>query len=343
MSTDPIISIIMPVYNPEEEHLREAIKSIRRQAFRDFELIIVNDGSTNNAEDVILSIKDERFKYLKQANAGPGKARNEALKIAKGKYILFVDADDCLDLFTLETSFDRAESQNLDVLIFKVNEYPDTSKEFYNSLLKHCKNFSEEKIYTHDDQEILEKLFSMNYACWGKIFRRQFLINNNLLFHEGLIFEDLELFVRYMTKAERIGFINSFLYSHRTNVETSILYDMNSHKIFDFIKVFTLVEQTLIKNNILDKIRLSFYKTKFELLSDRCANLSPEIQVTFKELANKSNREAKLTREELIELERECSINLRSYKKENQNIDPNLIRFYENYIYFLDNILDEPS
>ena len=63
-----LVSVIMPVYNTKEEYLRSAIESILNQTFTDFELIIVNDGSTNNVEDVVLSYKDERIKYFKQEN-----------------------------------------------------------------------------------------------------------------------------------------------------------------------------------------------------------------------------------------------------------------------------------
>ena len=88
------ISVIMPVYNTKEEFLREAIESILNQTFSDFEFIIINDGSTNNAEDVILSYKDERIIYLKQENQGIVSALNNGWDKAQGKYIARMDSDD---------------------------------------------------------------------------------------------------------------------------------------------------------------------------------------------------------------------------------------------------------
>ena len=90
----PEVSVIMPVFNTKEEFLRKAVESILNQTYKDFEFIIVNDGSENNAEEVILSYKDERINYFKQSNAGAAASRNNAIKIAAGKYIAIVDSDD---------------------------------------------------------------------------------------------------------------------------------------------------------------------------------------------------------------------------------------------------------
>lgn len=88
------ISVLMPVYNTKEEYLRTSIESILSQTFTDFEFIIVNDGSTNNAEEVILSYKDSRIKYVKQENQGIVGALNNGWSKASGKYIARMDSDD---------------------------------------------------------------------------------------------------------------------------------------------------------------------------------------------------------------------------------------------------------
>lgn len=84
----------MPVYNTKEEYLREAIESILNQTYTDFEFIIVNDGSTNNAEEVILSYQDQRIRYHKQENLGLSKTRNRLLELSEGEYLAFMDSDD---------------------------------------------------------------------------------------------------------------------------------------------------------------------------------------------------------------------------------------------------------
>ena len=94
MGSSPKISVIMPVYNTKEEYLREAIESILNQTYADFEFVIVNDGSTNNAEEVILSYKDDRIVYLKQENQGIVGALNNAWDKSRGEYIARMDSDD---------------------------------------------------------------------------------------------------------------------------------------------------------------------------------------------------------------------------------------------------------
>lgn len=84
----------MPVYNTREEYLREAIESILNQSYKNFELIIFNDGSTNNAKQVILSYKDPRIRYYEHKNQGIAKTTNKMLELAKGEYIALADSDD---------------------------------------------------------------------------------------------------------------------------------------------------------------------------------------------------------------------------------------------------------
>ena len=88
------LTVFMPVYNTKEGYLREAIESILNQTFKDFEFLIINDGSTNNAETVILSYKDERIRYLYQENKGISYTRNKGIELANGEYIAFMDSDD---------------------------------------------------------------------------------------------------------------------------------------------------------------------------------------------------------------------------------------------------------
>jgi len=89
----PLVSILMPVYNTEK-YLREAINSLLNQTFTDFEFVIINDGSSDNSEDIILSYHDPRIVYFKQENQGVARTLNNGLKICKGKYIRRHDADD---------------------------------------------------------------------------------------------------------------------------------------------------------------------------------------------------------------------------------------------------------
>ena len=91
----PIVSVLMSVYNARADELRQAIESILNQTYKNFEFIIINDGSTNDTEDVILSYEDKRIRYVKnEVNLKIIASLNKGLKLCRGKYIARLDADD---------------------------------------------------------------------------------------------------------------------------------------------------------------------------------------------------------------------------------------------------------
>lgn len=92
-STSPLISVIIPLYN-KEPIIRRTIQSVLSQSFSDFELIVVNDGSTDSSMDVVRTISDPRLRLVEQENGGPSKARNTGVEAARGEWVLFLDADD---------------------------------------------------------------------------------------------------------------------------------------------------------------------------------------------------------------------------------------------------------
>src|SRR5699024_5416050 len=104
-------SIIMSVYNANEEHLRDAIESILRQTFKKFEFLIIDDASENNVDKLITSFRDSRIIYLKnERNIGLTKSLNKGIKISKGKYIARIDSDDIAYPDRLQKQFDYLEN-----------------------------------------------------------------------------------------------------------------------------------------------------------------------------------------------------------------------------------------
>ena len=98
------ISVILTAYN-EEKYIAKAIESVLSQTLTDLELIVVNDGSTDNTLNIINSFDDSRIKVLSHDNIGPGASRNRAMKIAEGEYVAFIDGDDWFSPDALEESF----------------------------------------------------------------------------------------------------------------------------------------------------------------------------------------------------------------------------------------------
>src|SRR5690625_3066297 len=114
MNTSILISVVMPAFN-EERWISESIQSILDQSFRDFELIIVDDGSTDKTFEIASSFEDPRVKVYRQENMGPAAARNKALSLVKGQYIALQDADDRSKPERLEKQYDFLEN-NLDYI-----------------------------------------------------------------------------------------------------------------------------------------------------------------------------------------------------------------------------------
>lgn len=130
MENQALISVIIPVYNVEE-YLRECIDSILNQTYQNFEIILVDDGSTDSSGTICDEYvdKDDRVSVVHQKNAGPSKTRNTGLENATGKYIYFLDSDDYIEKNTLELLINTAESNDADLVFFDALSFADDGSE----------------------------------------------------------------------------------------------------------------------------------------------------------------------------------------------------------------------
>ena len=190
----PKVSVIMPVYNVAK-YLPMCLESIVSQTLTDIEILCVNDGSTDNSLDVLQQFeeKDKRIIIIDKKNEGSGIARNTALERAQGEYVYFVDSDDWLDNNdVLKKITERADSENLDILIFgglscyENNGKIKKSKGGYS--LKNLPNKYKNRVFSSKD--IRKDIFKFPSTVWTKLYRREFLIKNNIKFHKlyGKIF-----------------------------------------------------------------------------------------------------------------------------------------------------------
>ena len=129
MINNPLLSIIIPVYN-SERFLKECLDSVLSQSFSDFEVIVVDDGSTDSSIQIEEEYsKDSRFVIIRQSNAGQGAARNRALDIAKGKYITFLDSDDAMKPDFLKETLSKIEDGKYDIVVTNY-DYINEQSEF---------------------------------------------------------------------------------------------------------------------------------------------------------------------------------------------------------------------
>jgi len=209
------ISVILCVYN-EERFINKAIESILNQSLNDFELIVVNDGSTDSTLDIINSYNDNRIRLINQKNIGLGASRNKAMKLARGEYVAFLDGDDWFRSDALEIAYSEAKSQNTDITIFQIKYFDDETGEFSDNDWFNLNSFDESfDNRTFNPDECSSFLFDLSVNACQKIYRNEFLSQSGAEFVEGIFFEDMPFFFEIFLKAKRISIIRKRLYYHR--------------------------------------------------------------------------------------------------------------------------------
>ena len=250
------ISVILPVYN-SQEYIKKSIESVLAQTFTDFELIIVNDGSTDSTPDIISSFTDDRIKLITQDNQGPGAARNNALEITEGDYIMYLDSDDWFCQDALEVAYAEITRFNADLTFFKMINY-DGEKYYENDWFE-MKTFDssfEDRAFS--PKETPGSIFDLSVGVCQKIYNKKFLKRINARFPEGIFFEDMPFFYYVYLKAERISIVKRHLYVRRKH-EKSITNIVDA-KFFDTVPAGQELMRIFIENGWYDAY-------KFDLLA----------------------------------------------------------------------------
>lgn len=222
MSVNPKFSIIIPVYNVEE-YLGRCLESIIQQTLIDFEVICVDDGSTDESFRILelYSTKDDRFKVIKQENMGVSAARNSGLKNAKGTYMCFVDPDDYIAINCLERIYDEILEHSPDIIVFSANVFPitkDTDPWVCSDLTNSY------AIYDKFHPDILLSGNRGYPFVWRNCFKQKFLKRYNLQFDENLeIGEDTVFQVSAFAVAKRITILPDKLYFYRSSRKGSAM------------------------------------------------------------------------------------------------------------------------
>lgn len=238
-----MISIIIPMYNAEK-YIARCLDSVLAQTYTDWEVIIVDDGSTDRSLRICRGYeeRDERINWRSQRNRGVGSARNIGMKIAKGESIFFLDADDYLLPYTLDTFYKAWVENHFPIIVGSVvrvspkgvlrNEnlyflYPELWKgpEKWHWIGYADRNGITEHVWdylkTHNDYIISH--------CWGRLYERGFLECHNLQFPEGVkVGEDGAFNIRCLVYADCIMIINEPLYCFQIHKDSSSVVAINN-------------------------------------------------------------------------------------------------------------------
>lgn len=215
---DNFVSLVMPVFNVEK-YLHECIDSILNQTYSLFELIVIDDGSTDSSAAIIKEYaqKDNRIKAFYQKNAGVSYTRNMGMQKATGKYIIFVDADDVLPLDSLEKRVKAIG--NADMVVGRY------------SVLNKIDGLIDSPLSLNDSWGKIEAirnivtggLLGYQGYIWNKLYRRTIIEENNLRFAPGLAYNEDRLFnMYYLSKCESIKWTNNIVYIYRSNDESAM-------------------------------------------------------------------------------------------------------------------------
>ncbi len=241
------VSVIVPVYNTEK-YLKNCIDSLLKQNFENYEIIVINDLSPGNAEEIIKSYNDKKIVYIKnKTNKGIGYNRNLGIKKAKGEYVCFIDSDDYVKEDFISKMYNYSKENNLDLCVcdyVNVDEEGNKLKEF---------NLSDFCITNYEENNKI--LCEINLAPWNKLYKKDMLVKNKIEFSETLKYEDLSFVALSIKNSKKIGKINEQLnyYTIHNNSETTT----RDKRVFDIFKQLDIVRNEYKSGKYLDELTAS--------------------------------------------------------------------------------------
>lgn len=271
----PKVSVIVPVYNVER-YIKECLESLVIQTLEDLEILIVNDGSTDNSIEVIKKYIEKypnKFVYLEKQNGGLSDARNYAIPYAKGEYIAFLDSDDYVEKDIYEKMYEIAIKDNSDMVECDFYwEYPNKRKEDIG-------------IIYSGKKEMLEKV---RVVAWNKLIKREILEKSKVEFPKGYRYEDVEFTYKLIPYLDKISFLKKPCI-HYIQRENSISNSQNE-RTKEIFEVLEHVIDYYKENDLYDdyKEELEYVYTRYLLCSSLLRIVKIDDKVVRKKLLNKT-------------------------------------------------------
>lgn len=263
----PKVSVIVPVYNVEK-YLIKSLDSLVNQTLEDIEIIVVNDGSTDNSKKIIEVYKEkyqDKIKYLEKPNGGLSDARNFGIPHATGEYIAFLDSDDYVELDTYEKMYNKAKEENADMVECDfIWEYPDKRK-IDNGIIYNGKK---------------EMLTYARVVAWNKLIKRDLLEKYKIEFPKGLRYEDVEFFYKMVPYYNKVSFVKEPLI-HYIQRESSISKVQNERTK----EIFEVLDNVI--NYYKNKNLYNEYKDELEYTYSRlllCSSLFRMVKIKDKKV-----------------------------------------------------------
>ena len=241
-----LVSVIIPVYNVEQ-YLCKCLDSVLAQTYRSFEVIMVDDGSTDSSYDICLeySKNDSRFRAFHKDNGGASSARNLALSHAYGEYLCFLDSDDWIEKNAIEKLVDVGKKSDADFVVFEADVVDETGAGRWRGYSYH-KEYGLDAPYRMMREMVYHKEF---YVSIPLLFiKRDFFIKNDIHFYEGVMYEDMLLAYQIYSLADKAVHFHEALY-HRRYRDNSVVTTKKSLR--NFISSMTIYRQVVSFTNSL--------------------------------------------------------------------------------------------
>lgn len=254
------ITIVIPVYNAEE-YLSELFTSLDNQSYKDFEVIFVNDGSTDGSLKLLegyCKSHKQNVKIVTQKNRGPGAARNTGLELVSGEYLVILDADDVYEQDSLKKLYERAIKTDSDIVVCRADEFRDIDNE--RKFLDTPWTINRHLLPLHEPfstQEIPNNFFEVFVGwTWDKIFRTKFIRESGLKFQELRSTDDAFFTFMALLRAKKIATVDDVLVHHRkVNNSVSATRETSST---DFLEALTAIRDEMKQLGIYQRFERDF-------------------------------------------------------------------------------------
>jgi len=270
LSSKCFLSFIVPVFNVEK-HVEACLLSLLDQniSHKLYEIIVIDDMSPDNSIKLVekIALQYNNLRIVKHnKNRKQGSARNTGLKIAKGEYVWFVDSDDYLEPNCLKAIVDVLVNNDLDVLHFDYNKLEN------NEIIPYESNYKTKVLsgsdFLKDKNEIWWK---KGIEVWRRIHKKSFLLDNDLMFAENVMYEDADYSIELMSKVEKLLHINASPYIYRSNEESITLIKKTEHHFYYWVLLCIRL------NKLINKIDNLFFTNIIEELIGYQLSLSINI------------------------------------------------------------------
>lgn len=272
------VSIVVPIYNVEK-YLPRCINSLINQTLQEIEIILVNDGSTDNSAKIAkeyLTKYESKIKYVEKENGGLSDARNFGMNYATGEYIAFLDSDDYIEPNAYEEMYEKAKKENADYVECDfIWEYTNKIKE-------------DKRISYNNKKEMLE---NVRVVAWNKLIKRSIIVENKLSFPKGLTYEDIEFTYKLIPHIEKTEYIDK-CFVHYVQRENSIANVQNERTA----EIFTILDNVIEyykQNNIYQEYKeeLKYNYARYLLCSSLKRICKVQDKIKRKELIQKTWQE----------------------------------------------------